>query len=68
MAGAILCDEARMTEIYDPWLRHMGPAASPFNAWVVLKGLETLKLRVEEQSEVRGARPDRRRVASVLAT
>ena len=50
MAGAILCDEARMTEIYDPWLRHMGPAASPFNAWVVLKGLETLKLRVEEQS------------------
>jgi O-succinylhomoserine sulfhydrylase len=50
MAGAILCDEARMTEIHDPWLRHMGPAASPFNAWVVLKGLETLKLRVEEQS------------------
>lgn len=50
MAGAILCDEARMTEIYDPWLRHMGPAASPFNAWVVLKGLETLQLRVEAQS------------------
>ena len=50
MAGAILCDEERMTEIYDPWLRHLGPAASPFNAWVVLKGLETLKLRVEAQS------------------
>lgn len=50
MAGAILCDEARMTEIYDPWLRHMGPAASPFNAWVVLKGLETLQLRVEAQA------------------
>jgi O-succinylhomoserine sulfhydrylase len=50
MAGAILCDEAWMTEIYDPWLRHMGPAASPFNAWVVLKGLETLQLRVEAQS------------------
>ena len=50
MAGAILCDEKRMTEIYDPWLRHMGPAASPFNAWVVLKGLETMQLRVEEQS------------------
>lgn len=50
MAGAILCDEERMTEIYDPWLRHMGPAASPFNAWVVLKGLETLQLRVEAQS------------------
>ena len=50
MAGAILCDEQRMTEIYDPWLRHMGPAASPFNAWVVLKGLETMQLRVEAQS------------------
>ncbi|HPF24606.1 MAG TPA: O-succinylhomoserine sulfhydrylase [Hyphomonas sp.] len=50
MAGAILCDTKRMTEIYDPWLRHMGPAASPFNAWVVLKGLETMQLRVEEQS------------------
>ena len=50
MAGAILCDDKRMTEIYDPWLRHMGPAASPFNAWVVLKGLETLQLRVEAQS------------------
>jgi len=50
MAGAILCDDARMSEIYDPWLRHMGPAASPFNAWVVLKGLETLQLRVEAQS------------------
>ncbi|MEZ5998937.1 MAG: O-succinylhomoserine sulfhydrylase [Hyphomonas sp.] len=50
MAGAILCDNQRMTEVYDPWLRHMGPAASPFNAWVVLKGLETLQLRVEAQS------------------
>ena len=50
MAGAILCDNERMTEIYDPWLRHLGPAASPFNAWVILKGLETLKLRVEAQS------------------
>ncbi|MCL4151040.1 UNVERIFIED_CONTAM: hypothetical protein GTU68_006460 [Idotea baltica] len=50
MAGAILCDEDRMTEIFDPWLRHMGPAVSPFNAWVVLKGLETLELRVNAQS------------------
>ena len=50
MAGSILCDNERMSGIYDPWLRHMGPAASPFNAWVVLKGLETLELRVEAQS------------------
>lgn len=50
LAGAILCDEKRMVDVFDPWLRHMGPAASPFNAWVVLKGLETLQLRVDAQS------------------
>lgn len=50
LCGAILTTDKRMTEIYDPWLRHMGPAASPFNAWVVLKGLETMQLRVEAQS------------------
>jgi O-succinylhomoserine sulfhydrylase len=50
MLGAILCDSAYMEEVYDPYLRHVGPAAAPFNAWVVLKGLETLKLRVDAQS------------------
>lgn len=50
LCGAILTTDKRMTEVYDPWLRHMGPAASPFNAWVVLKGLETMQLRVEAQS------------------
>jgi O-succinylhomoserine sulfhydrylase len=50
MLGAILCDSQYMEEVYDPYLRHIGPAAAPFNAWVVLKGLETLKLRVDAQS------------------
>lgn len=50
LLGAILTDAKRMSDVYDPWLRHMGPAASPFNAWVVLKGLETMQLRVEAQS------------------
>lgn len=50
LLGAILTSKALMEEVYDPWLRHMGPAASPFNAWVVLKGLETMQLRVEAQS------------------
>lgn len=50
MLGAILCDSKYMEEVYDPFLRHIGPAAAPFNAWVVLKGLETLKLRVDAQS------------------
>lgn len=46
LLGAILTSNEIMEETFDPWLRHMGPAASPFNAWVVLKGLETLALRV----------------------
>ncbi len=51
LAGAILTTNERMEEIYDPWLRHTGPAASPFNAWVVLKGLETMALRVNAASQ-----------------
>ena len=41
------------TEVLDgqlkDFLRHTGPSLSPFNAWVLLKGLETLPLRVERQ-------------------
>ncbi|MEL6322738.1 MAG: O-succinylhomoserine sulfhydrylase [Pseudomonadota bacterium] len=51
MLGAILTDAAYMEEVYDPYLRHTGPAPSPFNAWVVLKGLETLALRVNAMSD-----------------
>lgn len=50
LAGAILGKADWIEEFIDPWLRHTGPAASPFNAWVVLKGLETLDLRVREAS------------------
>ena len=32
-------------------MRHTGASLSPFNAWIMLKGLETLKLRVEHQSD-----------------
>ncbi|MEL7111027.1 MAG: O-succinylhomoserine sulfhydrylase [Pseudomonadota bacterium] len=48
LLGAILGQSAFIEEHIDPWLRHTGPAASPFNAWVVLKGLETLDLRVRQ--------------------
>src|SRR5207248_1930152 len=34
-----------------PFLRHTGPSISPFNAWILLKGVETLKLRVFHQCE-----------------
>lgn len=51
LAGAILGKTDWIEEHADPYLRHTGPAPSPFNAWVVLKGLETLDLRVRKQSE-----------------
>lgn len=47
LAGAILGDEKWVLEELDPILRHTGPALSPFVAWVVLKGMETLSLRVD---------------------
>ncbi len=51
LGGAILGDFALMEESYRDILRHTGPAISPFNAWVLLKGLETLDLRVRRQTE-----------------
>lgn len=51
LGGAILGAEPLMTESYKDILRHTGPALSPFNAWVLLKGLETLDLRVRRQAE-----------------
>lgn len=50
LLGAILGKSEFIEEHIDPWLRHTGPAASPFNAWVVLKGLETMDLRVRQAS------------------
>jgi O-succinylhomoserine sulfhydrylase len=50
LGGAVLCDAEFDKEHLQQFLRHTGPALSPFNAWVVLKGLETLPLRVREQS------------------
>jgi O-succinylhomoserine sulfhydrylase len=51
LGGAILGSAQDLTEIYKDFLRHTGPALSPFNAWVLLKGLETLELRVTRQTE-----------------
>ena len=50
LGGAVLCDAAFDKDYLQPFLRHTGPAMSPFNGWVVLKGLETLSLRVRAQS------------------
>lgn len=51
LAGAILGPKQEMEDVIDPYLRHMGPSISPFNAWVILKGLETLPLRVRQQAQ-----------------
>ena len=48
MGGAILTnDMAFYDDELTPFVRHTGPSLSPFNAWVLLKGLETLDIRVE---------------------
>ncbi|MBT5050244.1 MAG: O-succinylhomoserine sulfhydrylase [Rhodospirillaceae bacterium] len=48
MGGAILAPEEFVNETLSPFYRHTGPSMSPFNAWVLLKGLETLEMRVRE--------------------
>ena len=51
MGGAILSSKKFKEEILKPFLRHTGPCISPFNAWVLLKSLDTIELRVNKQSE-----------------
>ncbi len=47
LGGVVLADSVFCDELLTPFLRHTGPSLSPFNAWVLLKGLETLELRIE---------------------
>jgi len=47
LGGAVLTnDDAFDADVLQPFLRHTGPALSPFNAWLMVKGIETLDLRV----------------------
>jgi O-succinylhomoserine sulfhydrylase len=50
LGGIILADEAFIADNVHTFLRQTGPSLSPFNAWVLLKGLETLAVRVERQA------------------
>lgn len=61
MGGAVLCDKAFKDEVLLPFVRHTGPAMSAFNAWVLSKGLETLKLRVDASCDAAA------RIADALA-
>ncbi|PKO70616.1 MAG: O-succinylhomoserine sulfhydrylase [Betaproteobacteria bacterium HGW-Betaproteobacteria-16] len=51
MAGALCASEALVTKTFLPVLKSAGMTLAPFNAWVVLKGLETLDIRMQAQSE-----------------
>ncbi len=50
LGGVILSDQEWIDEKLYDYYRHTGPSMSPFNAWVMLKGLETLPLRVAKQT------------------
>jgi O-succinylhomoserine sulfhydrylase len=50
MGGAICGSKALVGDVLVPFLRTAGPALAPFNAWVLLKGLETLELRIRAES------------------
>lgn len=51
MAGALCAPQAMVTEKFLPVLKSAGMTLAPFNAWVVLKGLETLDIRMRAQTE-----------------
>ena len=61
LGGMILSSEAFIAEHVHNFMRQTGPSLSPFNAWVLLKGLETLAVRVRAQTE------NAARVAEALA-
>jgi len=58
LGGVILSDKAWIDENLHDYYRHTGPALSPFNAWTLLKGLETLPVRVRQQTESAAAIAD----------
>jgi len=62
LGGIILSSEAFIAEHIHNFMRQTGPSISPFNAWVLLKGLETLGVRVRAQTDTAS------RIADVLAS
>jgi O-succinylhomoserine sulfhydrylase len=70
LGGVILSDREWVTEHLQDYYRHTGPAMSPFTAWTLLKGLETLPLRVKQQTEnaarIADFLADQKQVAKVI--
>jgi O-succinylhomoserine sulfhydrylase len=61
LGGAVLCSNDFLTKHLQDWVRQTGPSMSPFNAWVMLKGLETMPLRIKAQCSTAA------QIASLLA-
>ena len=55
LGGVILASEKFIQDNIHQFIRQTGPSMSPFNAWVLLKGLETLHLRVRRQTDTAAA-------------
>lgn len=51
LGGVICASRELIRKTIEPCLKHLGPSMSPFNAWVLLKGMETLDLRVRAQTD-----------------
>jgi O-succinylhomoserine sulfhydrylase len=70
LGGVILCDEKFLNEHLQTYYRNVGPSISPFNAWVHLKSLETLDLRVHAHAKNAAAIADflgrQKKIAKVL--
>ncbi len=58
LGGAVLSTNKWITDTLQPFIRNTGPALSPFNAWVLLKGIETLALRVDAAGRAAAAIAD----------
>jgi O-succinylhomoserine sulfhydrylase len=54
LGGIVLSDKEWIDKNLHDYFRHTGPSLSPFNAWTLLKGLETLPVRVRQQTESAG--------------
>ncbi|WP_337271351.1 O-succinylhomoserine sulfhydrylase [Oryzifoliimicrobium ureilyticus] len=70
LGGVILSDKQWIDENLHDYFRHTGPAMSPFNAWTLLKGIETLPLRVRQQTQnaarIADFLSERREIAKVI--
>ncbi|PYE90336.1 O-succinylhomoserine sulfhydrylase [Phyllobacterium leguminum] len=70
LGGVILSNKEWIDENLHEYFRHTGPGLSPFNSWILLKGLETLPLRVKQQTDTAGKLADflaeHRQVARVI--